>query len=505
MVFFRLFSLCAIVLLLSCLTDPGDDDTDDPDLLPPAAPDSIWVDSVTNTGFKAVWNSVDSADGYYLVLHDTFSTALDTITTADTSYSFSGLITHEIYMVSVASYKGTLTSETYTGYGTAVMYRFRNPPNVRLAGISRGSATITFDPTEDNMKPAAFWYRAYLCDYNGTILDSQDVDSSARPVTVTGLDANTAYKISLVTACSLGVNAVDSNCWYDTTASQYNIKQFPFIYVSTYTTPTAVNDTSMVPIKGGIYVMGYFWEKDSASILINGPVHEVIVLSFHISKYEVTAEEYMAFLNATTSALSTSDPWLLFNGDTLGDTSKVYWPLTCDGPTFSVKTGKERYPMLGLFWHGAAAYCNWLSAQKGLDSCYNAQWECDFTKNGCRLPTEAEFEYLSSRAVTGYKTRFTWGFEWKTNEAVVFTSGPSQVGSCASFYGIYDLAGNAMEYVNDWSDMQTEFSDTSIYYGQCAAEGVVVDPRGPASQVQNYHHLMRGGSYELGMKGNLSA
>ena len=27
-------------------------------------------------------------------------------------------------------------------------------------------------------------------------------------------------------------------------------------------------------------------------------------------------------------------------------------------------------PMIGVTWFGAAAYCNWLSEQEGLDKCY---------------------------------------------------------------------------------------------------------------------------------------
>ncbi len=46
----------------------------------------------------------------------------------------------------------------------------------------------------------------------------------------------------------------------------------------------------------------------------------------------------------------------------------------------------------------AIAYCNWLSVKEGLQECYTIVGyvvECDFDRNGYRLPTEAEWEYAA--------------------------------------------------------------------------------------------------------------
>jgi formylglycine-generating enzyme len=145
-------------------------------------------------------------------------------------------------------------------------------------------------------------------------------------------------------------------------------------------------------------------------------------------------------------------------------------------------------------WYEAVEFCNELSRQEGLDPCYSgsgASMLCDFTANGYRLPTEAEWEY-ACRAGTGtdfYTGNMTHPLSSPLDPALDHAgwyggnSGASThpVGEKEpNAFGLYDMHGNVYEWCWDWYG--------SGYYASSPAE----DPRGPAS---GSYRVLRGGSW----------
>jgi formylglycine-generating enzyme required for sulfatase activity len=99
-------------------------------------------------------------------------------------------------------------------------------------------------------------------------------------------------------------------------------------------------------------------------------------------------------------------------------------------------------PMVGICWHEARAYCNWLRAQSGL---------------AFRLPTEAEWEAAARGPAqrlypfgNRYDARLCNCFEWhikKTTPVGIFP--PLSEGEDDGGWGaIYDLAGNTWEWTS---------------------------------------------------------
>ncbi|MBA7591777.1 hypothetical protein ES708_33940 [subsurface metagenome] len=123
-------------------------------------------------------------------------------------------------------------------------------------------------------------------------------------------------------------------------------------------------------------------------------------------------------------------------------------------------------PVEQVSWQDAVKFCNKLSDTAGFDRCYNeSTWECDFSKNGFRLPTEAEWEY-ACRA--GTETMFYTGNTeddlhragWRPEN----TSTPDthEVGiKEPNVWGLYDTHGNVAEWCNDYYGLYNSSNQTN--------------------------------------------
>lgn len=207
---------------------------------------------------------------------------------------------------------------------------------------------------------------------------------------------------------------------------------------------------SMVALPGGEFTMGT--DKGNPD---EAPAHKVRVSAFLIDTFEVTHEQF------AKAQLPNPSHWQ-------------------DNP---------RKPVERVRWRDAKQYCNERSLLEGLKPCYNektADWECDYTANGYRLPTEAEWEYACRAGGDG---AYDFGqadklrqYAWYSENAgekthVVGEKKPNR-------WGIHDLYGNVSEWCED------VFSPT--YYRQSPA----ADPHGPQSPGKDVQRVMRGGSWK---------
>lgn len=200
---------------------------------------------------------------------------------------------------------------------------------------------------------------------------------------------------------------------------------------------------AMVQIPAGKFTMG---DADE----IDAPPHEVALDSFYMDTTLVTQAHYERLMGNNPSR----------------------WKVA-ENPVEQVR------------WWDAVRFCNARSTLEGLNPCYDPNsWVCDFTANGYRLPTEAEWEYACRAGTT---TAYFCGKDASTlGEYAWFdkNSGghPQPVGKKQpNAWGLYDMCGNLWQWCQDFYDVD--------YYDQSPKE----NPTGPEAGDTK---VVRGGSWK---------
>ncbi|MBL8173190.1 MAG: SUMF1/EgtB/PvdO family nonheme iron enzyme [Bryobacterales bacterium] len=307
------------------------------------------------------------------------------------------------------------------------------------------------------------------------------------------------------------------------------------IVLAAFTTSTQETYPGFALIPAGSFLMGDHHELGGIDHANDEyPLHQVRINSFQIGIHEVTNRQYIEFLNAALPRRAIR----IDNGTVYGTAGDIYCEtqsatpfsrITWDGSRFSVPDGKEDHPMVCVRWHGAAAYTNWLNEQHGFQPCYDAPtWDCDIAKSGFRLPTEAEWEYAARGGRHKPYSIFPWGDDPHFAKANWPQSGdPYEVGPMphttpvgfyngkvhrkgdfhwpgaqesyqthngANGYGLYDVAGNVWEWVNDWYGRD--------YYRASSADNPPGPSRGSPMPDGKPYRTLRGGSWYNGEYGH---
>ncbi|HND53641.1 MAG TPA: SUMF1/EgtB/PvdO family nonheme iron enzyme, partial [Pirellulaceae bacterium] len=160
------------------------------------------------------------------------------------------------------------------------------------------------------------------------------------------------------------------------------------------------------------------------------PIHGVrLTQSFQLLKYPVTNAQYAVYLKSVKGRVTEPEFW--------GDR----------------RFNQPEQPVVGVNWYEAQAYCDWA---------------------GCRLPTEAEWEY-ACRA--GTSTEYCFGddaellgdYAWYEENS---GDQPHPVGAkLTNKWGLHDMHGNVWEWCADW------------YKHDYGAGASVTDPKGPKKGV----------------------
>ncbi len=226
----------------------------------------------------------------------------------------------------------------------------------------------------------------------------------------------------------------------------------------------------MVFVEGGAFQMGNTVGGGDDDEL---PVHEVTLDSYLIGACEVTVGEFREFVEAAgymTTAERDSGA-SVFIGKKVEKRGDANWK----NPYYEQD---DRHPVVCVSWYDAVEYCNWRSGKEALEPCYRGNGDsvrCDFSANGYRLPTEAEWEFAARSR--GRRIKFAWGDSmpyiddrpagntrdeaanreweiknyWKGYDDGYARSSP--VGSFApNELGVYDISGNVYEWCWDWFD-----------------------------------------------------
>jgi len=209
----------------------------------------------------------------------------------------------------------------------------------------------------------------------------------------------------------------------------------------------------MVELPGGSFVIGL-----TAAELKRLPQHDqqyfsdiqnerlLTIPTFALARYPVTNAQYKRFMDA--DGYDPAAPWWdeaariwLARDDTATEGLEAWQqrqhkhqPEFWDDETFG--SVRPNYPLVGVSWYEATAFCRWLTRQ--LDDGYEYM-----------LPSEAEWEYAACGST---RRSYPWGNDEPNGERANYGTTYSSTSAVGCFPlgatpgGVLDLAGNVWEW-----------------------------------------------------------
>lgn len=189
------------------------------------------------------------------------------------------------------------------------------------------------------------------------------------------------------------------------------------------------------------------------------PKHTVTVTGFFLDRNLVTNAEFRAFVEANPRWQRQQISASLHNGHYLEHWTNSEIPAT-----------RADHPVVNVSWYAAVAYCQWKDK---------------------RLPTEAEWEFAARGGLDGF---FPWGDQMVDKSRANYSdSGLGTTTSAGSYapngYGLFDMAGNAWEFLADEWSRYTSAPQTNPVSGGDRFE------RGDSFLAVRTRRVIRGGSW----------
>ncbi len=198
--------------------------------------------------------------------------------------------------------------------------------------------------------------------------------------------------------------------------------------------------------------------------------HQVTLSAFIMSKQEITVAQYKAFVDATGYVTDADkgtgiDGSVIWTGSKFDFKAGVNWKCDVNGKPRPVS---DNNPVIHVSWDDAVAFAEWM---------------------GCRLPTEAEWEYAARAGtttpfntgsnLTTSQANYNGNYPFKNNAKGIYREKTLPAGSFApNAWGLYDMHGNVWEWCSDW-------------YGDYST-GAQTNPKGPST---GSFRVFRGGSW----------